>query len=279
MLRKVLLSLASLAFTQTVFAESLAEKQLIAKGELHASVSIGYGGIQNPVLNSDNFTTPILPNLTYYGERWFFDNFAVGYSLVEQSNFYVDISGRFNEDGFFFELDGIDKLFAAGVVSGGLKDTPSRPEDGLTPIERDLSYLAGLSTGYKLSDSVLLEASLMQDVTGVHDGHEGQLNIFKVFNVDDALFGLELGATYKNRELISYYYTLAAREALVRIPSYDNKSALNYHFKLSYEYPLSERFSVDVNVKHTWLDSDLVNNPMISETGYFSGFAGITYHF
>lgn len=259
--------------------DTLKQQQLIKKSTFHASITLGYGGIQNPVLNSDNFTSPILPNFAYYGDRWFVDNFALGYSLIENSNFYLDVSGRFNEDGFFFELDGIDKLFAAGAVSDGLKEPPTRPIEFLTPIERDLSYLAGLSTGYKLSDSVLIEASLMQDVTGVHDGHEGQLNIFKVFNVDDALFGLELGATYKNRELISYYYTLAAREALVRIPSYDNKSALNYHFKLSYEYPLSERFSVDVNVKHTWLDSDLVNNPIISENGYFSGFAGITYHF
>lgn len=261
--------------------DALKEQQLVKKSIFHASVSVGYGGIQNPVLNSKNFTSPILPSVAYYGERWFFDNFAVGYSLIEESDFYLDIAGRFNEDGFFFELNGLYKLFAAGVVSNGLRDTPrpSVPVAFLTPIERDLSYLVGLSTGLKLNENVLIEASFMQDATGVHNGHEGQFNIFKIVKIDDALLGLELGATYKNRELIEYYYTLARTEALVRIPSYDSKSTLNYHFKVSYEYPLSEQFSVDVNVKHTWLDSDLVDNPMISENGYFSGFAGVTYHF
>lgn len=261
--------------------DELKQQQLIKKSTLHASITVGYGGIQNPVLNSENFTSLILPNFAYYGDRWFIDNFALGYSLIEDSNFYLDVSGRFNEDGFFFELDGIDKLFAAGVVSDGLKDTPrpTVPVEFLTPIERDLSYLAGLSTGFKLTKSLLLEASLMQDVTGVHNGHEAQLNVFKTIKLDQALFGLELGLSYKNRELIEYYYTLERTEALVRMPNHESKSALNYHFKVSYKYPVSERFSVDVNVKHTWLDSDLVANPMITENRYFSGFAGVTYHF
>ncbi|MDP2634085.1 MULTISPECIES: MipA/OmpV family protein [unclassified Pseudoalteromonas] len=275
-----LMCLVSMGANATV-QDTLKQQQLIKKSTLHASITVGVGGIQNPVLNSKNFISPILPNFSYYDDNWFIDNFAVGYSLFEKNNFYFDVAGRFNEDGFFFKLDGIEKLFAAGSVSGGFKDKakPLVPEELLTPIDRDLSYLVGLSSGYVLSNGLLVELSLMHDITNVHNGYEGQLNMFKTFRFGESLFGLELGVTYKSLDLIEYYYTVGRTEGLVRIPDYHSEKAVNYHLKASYTYPLSDSFSVDINVKHTWLDSDLVLKPMITDNAYFSGFAGITYHF
>ncbi|MEH6395049.1 MipA/OmpV family protein [Pseudoalteromonas sp.] len=261
--------------------DELKQQQLIKKSTLHASITVGYGGIQNPLVNSKNITSPVLPNFSYYGDRWFIDNFAIGYSLVETDSYYIDIAGRFNDDGFFFELDGIDKLFASGIISDNPKapTRPSAPTVSLTPIKRDLSYLAGLSSGIKIADSTWLELSLMQDITGVHDGHEAQINAFKSLKLYDGLLGIELGASYKSTDLIAYYYTVGKLEALSRLPKYEISSAVNYHLKVVYEYPINEQFSIDLKLKHTWLDSELAHNPMLDENGYFSGFAGITYHF
>lgn len=258
--------------------DELKQQQLIKKSTLHASITLGYGGIQNPVASSENITSVILPNFAYYGDRWYVDNFALGYSLIETEHYYIDIAGRFNDDGFFFKLDGIDKLFATSIVSDNPK-VPTRPTALLTPIERNLSYLAGLSSGLKLPGNSWLELALLQDITGVHNGHEVQINGYKSVELLGGLFGFEVGANYKSSDLIEYYYTIAPTESLSRIPKYELHSAINYHFKVSYEYPINEQLSVDLQVKHTWLDSVLVNNPLINENGYFSGFAGITYHF
>ncbi|BDF93304.1 MipA/OmpV family protein [Pseudoalteromonas sp. KAN5] len=262
--------------------DELKQQQLIKKSTLHASITLGYGGIQNPVANSKNITSVILPNFAYYGDRWYVDDFALGYSLIENERYYIDIAGRFNEDGFFFELDGINKLFATSVMSDNLK-APTRPSApatvSLTPIERDLSYLAGLSSGIKLFADSWVELAVLQDITNVHNGHEVQLNGYKLLSVLGGMFGVEAGVNYKSSELIKYYYTIAPTEALSRLTKYELQSALNYHLKMAYEYPISEQLSFDMKLKYTWLDSELANNPIINENGYFSGFIGVTYHF
>ncbi|MBE0377932.1 MipA/OmpV family protein [Pseudoalteromonas prydzensis] len=276
-----LLGLLCFVCTSASAQNELKQQQLIKKSTLHASITLGYGGIQNPVASSKNITSVILPKFSYYGERWYVDNFALGYSLIETDRYYIDIAGRFNDDGFFFKLDGIDKLFATSIVTDNHK-TPihgSAPTKTLTPIERNLSYLAGLSSGLKLPGDSWLELALLQDITGVHNGHEVQINGYKSVEVLGGLFGFEAGANYKSSDLIEYYYTIAPTEALTRLTKYELQSAINYHFKLAYEYPINEQLSVDLQLKHTWLDRELAKNPIINENGYFSGFAGVTYHF
>ena len=62
---------ASTAFAQ----DDVKQPQLIKKSTFHASVTLGYGGIENPVLDADDVISPILPSLAYYGDSWYFDDF------------------------------------------------------------------------------------------------------------------------------------------------------------------------------------------------------------
>lgn len=271
--------LSALLTTLPVAAEQAFDsQQLVKKDTLHASISLGYGGIENPVRSSDNITTPLLPSIAYYGDNWFFDDFSFGYSLLETQDYYLDISTRFNDDGFFFELDGIDKLFAVGPIS----ESPTAPHYtpiSLQPIKRDLSYLGGLAFGFQGVADIWFELATLQDITDVHNGHEIQFNAYRAMPLYQGMLALEAGINYKNDELIEYYYRVRKGEAISRLPQYDLQSSVNYHLKVNYEYPLSDDWSVDVKVKHTWLDSRLADSPMIDQSGYFSGFAGIKYTF
>lgn len=279
---KKLFGLVCCLTASTAFAQAdVKQPQLIKKSTIHASITVGYGGIENPVLDADDVTSPILPSFAYYGDNWYFDDFSVGYSLYETENFYVDLLGRFNDDGFFFELDGVDKLYATGVVrsSSGRPTLPSASPINLTPIERDLSYMAGLSSAVNVYDGMWLSAAYVHDVTNVHNGYEILLNGYQVFELFSGTAGIEAGINYKNEELIDYYYTVNPSESKTRLLSYNLESATNYYLKVSYEYPISDSFSLDFKLKHTWLDSNLANSHMINKNGYFSGFTGITYHF
>jgi outer membrane scaffolding protein for murein synthesis (MipA/OmpV family) len=280
---KNLLGIACCLTSLVTYAQTdLGQPHYIEKSTLNASITLGYGGIENPVINADNITSPVLPSLAYYGEHWYFDDFSVGYSLLETPSYYLDLFGRFNDDGFFFELDGIDKLFAVSAVSsksGGRPSIPSATPINLTAIERDLSYMVGLSSAVQLYDDVWLNTAFVQDVTDVHNGHEFFVNVYRNFEMLFGLASLEIGAVYKNSELIEYYYTVAAGESKTRLPHYNLTSAINYHVKASYSYPINESVSIDLKLKHTWLDSNLVHSQMVDKGGYFSGFAGVTYHF
>lgn len=266
----------------TAFAQADDKQpQLIKKSTIHASITLGYGGIENPVLDADDITSPILPSFAYYGDNWYFDDFSIGYSLIETESFYVDLLGRFNDDGFFFELDGIDKLYAVGVIrsNSGRPTIPTASPINLTPIKRDLSYMAGLSSALNVYDNIWLSAAYVHDVTAVHNGYEILFNGYQAFELLSGVAGVEMGLTYKNEELIDYYYTVAPTESKTRVFDYDLQSAINYYVKISYEYPINDSLSLDFKLKHTWLDSNLANSTMIHKNGYFSGFTGITYHF
>lgn len=267
----------------SAFAEQdvIAEKQLVRKDKLHASISFGYGGIETPIKQASNFITPILPHLAYYGERGYFDDFSLGYALLEDRNFYVDISTRFNEDGFLFELDGIDKLFATVSLAvpnrGELR--PNSPKIELTPIKRNLSYLGGLAAGVNITDDIWVNFEALQDLTNTHNGHEFQLDGYKVINLGAGVFGFGLAVHYKSKELVDYYYRVREGEVSVMPANYTLSNALNYVANAHYEYPISVSWSVTANLKHTWLDSKLANSPIIAKRTYFSGFAGIKYRF
>lgn len=257
------------------------QQQLIKKSTFHASVSIGFGGIENPVAQSENFVTPILPHLAYYGDKWYFDDFSLGYSLLESDSYYIDIAGRFNNDGFYFELDGIDKLFATFNADGSNKGAVRAiyPEYLLTPIERDLSYLAGVSGSMEVIDNVWVELAALNDVTGVHNGHEFQLNAHRDMRFNGGHLGFGVGVDYKSKKLIDYYYEVRDGEANTRLPEYELESSINYHMIVNYKHSLTQKWNLDINIKHTWLDSDLYYAAMIGKHTFFSGFAGVTYTF
>jgi len=254
--------------------------QYIEVGTFEASLTVGYGGIENPVRGAENITSVILPHLAYYGENWYFDDFSLGYSLYQDQSFYLDVVGTFNEDGFFFELDGIDKLFAINAVRD--LERPGRPQATpiyLTPINRSISYEAGLTLGYA-GKNWGAELTTLHDITSVHNGHENKLATYYANTFFGGQFVAEVGATHKNSELVEYYYRVHPTESIARIPPYSmGGSAVNYHVKLEYTYPLSEHFSAMLSISNTWIDKDLSDTPMFDTDRYVTGFSGITFEF
>ncbi|MFY8274736.1 MipA/OmpV family protein [Pseudoalteromonas sp. SSDWG2] len=254
--------------------------QYIEVGTLEASITVGYGGIENPVRGSEHITSVLLPHLAYYGENWYFDDFSLGYSLYQSDAFYVDVVGTFNEDGFFFELDGIDKLFATSAVRNNTR--PGRPQAtpiNLTPIERSIAYEGGISLGYA-SDHWGVELSSLHDVTSVHNGYENKFIAYYADTFFGGQFVTELGVTLKSNELIDYYYRVRPGEALTRIPRYSlGGSATNYHLKLEYQYPIANQVSAMINISNTWIDEDLSDTPMFDQDQYVTGFTGIRFEF
>ncbi|WP_105265435.1 MipA/OmpV family protein [Pseudoalteromonas sp. T1lg76] len=275
------IALACTLFSASVLSQDAPSEsaQYIEVGTLEASVTLGYGGIENPIQGAEHVTSVLLPHLAYYGEKWYFDDFALGYSLHQDKSWYLDIVGAFNEDGFFFELDGIDKLFATSAVRNSPR--PGRPNATpieLTPIERSLAYEGGLALGYSAKNWGL-ELSTLHDISGVHNGLENKFIAYYSQDLLGGQFVMEAGVTHKSTELIEYYYRIHPGEALSRIPRYDLNSALNYHLKFEYKYRLSEQLSAMLNISNTWIDNDLSDTPMFDRDQYMTGFTGITFEF
>ncbi|QYJ89269.1 MipA/OmpV family protein [Shewanella halotolerans] len=274
--------LSGLIFLTVFFLyEARAEEQIddITTGEFHFTLALGYGGIENPRAKSDDITTYALPSWSYYDDRFYVENFTLGYSLYESDSLLVDLQTRLNEDGFFFELDGWNKVFLSDIL--GFKPNkqpifgPAIPE---VPIERNISYLGGLSTTWltPYSDFTL---GYFHDISGVHQGNEIHLKAKKSMAFSWGALGFEVGAIRKSSQLISYYYHFTEEELGRSRVQQPQSAAINYHTSGVVNVPLWQDINFVAIITYTWLGDEITKNLMIEKDGYLSGFIGVSYAF
>ena len=63
---------------------------------------MGYGLIETHLAEGKDTELYLMPSFSYYGENFFIENLSMGYSLVENDRFIVDLATRFNLDGLYF---------------------------------------------------------------------------------------------------------------------------------------------------------------------------------
>lgn len=85
-------------------------------GRWDASVAIGAGVRTNPIAGGDNLPIVIIPNLTYYGKRFYLENYTFGYSLVEKPIYSVNLVLTPSYDQIYFQSWGLGNI---SIDSGG----------------------------------------------------------------------------------------------------------------------------------------------------------------
>lgn len=247
-------------------------------GEFNFRISAGYGVIQNPLKLRDDIEVYVLPEFSYYGEKFYAENFVVGYSLFETEQLMFDVFGYFNEDGYFFELDGIEKITVSTILGRKPSFFPLNGPLELDDVERDLSYLAGFNTTYR-GDWFDLKVSLATDVTGVHNGQEAKFKFSKSAMFGNFYTSASLTSTFKSSTINDYYYLLQENEYILRNKEDSLGSTVNYSLELHLAYKITSSISANLLVQKTWLDDALEQSILVEDLSYISGFAGLTYRF
>ncbi|MCE9776424.1 MipA/OmpV family protein [Shewanella algae] len=257
--------------------------ETIPVDEFRLALALGYGRLDNPRVHAKPIETFLLPSWSYYSERFYLENFTLGYSLYESDNWLFDLQTKLNEDGFFFEFDGLNKLFLSDIIGfSPYKGQVIRPNGNSEPIldeiQRHISYLGGVSVTW-VTPYTDINLGLFQDISGVHDGNELQLRLKKSLLYSWGALGLELGAIRKSESLVRYYYQLTPEESGPLRLSYTPSASINYHARLLVNLPLWQDINLVMVTEYTWLDSGITNSPMIDKDGYLSGFIGLSYRF
>ncbi len=255
----------------------------ISKGQLHFALAVGYGGIENPRAKSDNITTYALPNWSYYDERFYVENFTLGYSLYESDRFQIDLQTQLNEDGIFFKYDGWNKVFFSDIITYSPRKLPISNSKNQVPevaIERHLSYLGGLRAAW-LTPYIDINLGYYHDISGVHQGNEIHFKLRKSLGLKWGALAFELGAIRKSNNLVSYYYQFKPEElAGTRFSIKDHHSdAINYHSSAVVNLPLWRDINFVSIVTYTWLGNGISDKLMIEKDSYLSGFIGVSYAF
>ena len=74
----------------------------IAIGEWQFSLGVGLGGRSNPLVGGDTIPVVVLPQASYYGERFFLDTTTLGFSLLETERQSVALVSTLGLDHMYF---------------------------------------------------------------------------------------------------------------------------------------------------------------------------------
>ena len=62
----------------------------------HFNVALGYGQRSNPLVDGDDIDIYWLADLAWYGQRWFFDNGDIGFTIYDDEHFSLNAIGSLN---------------------------------------------------------------------------------------------------------------------------------------------------------------------------------------
>ncbi|WP_111642536.1 MipA/OmpV family protein [Marinimicrobium alkaliphilum] len=96
----------------------------VAVGEWQVELAVGAGLRTNPLVDKSDIPLVLIPQVTYYGERFFIDYLDLGVTLVEQPRWMLNALVTPGSDGlYFFRRNSF-------VLDGGLRTTAGSPVNG-----------------------------------------------------------------------------------------------------------------------------------------------------
>ncbi len=241
-------------------------------------VAIGYGQRSNPLVDSDTLRLYADLDIAWFGERWFFDNGDLGYSLHNGRLFTLNLLARVNSDRLFFtRTNGPVGLINSGV-DGPLPPAVdptmqmAEPPDRNWTLEGGVELLAEGRWGF-------LEAAVMHDTLGVHSGYEAAVGYGYGLVANRWYIEPSVRLMYKSSELNDYYWGLRADEAPPGVAAYRASAGLNWLARCSAAYRINERIAVSLAVEYEQLNGAVRGSPIVAEDEVLGFFVGLGYRF
>ncbi|MEJ2444617.1 MAG: MipA/OmpV family protein [Exilibacterium sp.] len=269
--------LATCFTTQTTSAaENCAPShdRCIEIGQLNLELAVGLGAKTNPIEDSDPIPLIFVPQISYYGERFFMENLDLGYTLFESVNHSINLIATPDYDRVYFHRNSLQNIFMGNTLKAreGTEESLIMDEQPSAHSSRDrnITYLAGLDWTYGL-DHFSMQLSYLHEITGEHHGNEFRFATAVPLVQDLWVLSATIGATWKSAEAVDYYYG----EKGIYSPS----SAVNPFLKLGYETQLNNKWSLKIFGHYERLDNEIVNSPIVSKNEVLSLFIGGIYSF
>lgn len=168
-------------------------------------------------------------------------------------------------------------LLSTEAPFAAAQDAPKLAADAVA--HRKMAGLAGLEYAYNL-DPLSLHLQALTDVTQVHDGHELRMAIVLPWQWGEQRWALTLGANYKSRAILDYYYGVDARDTGDPAFWFDPVSAGTEQLvRLDWQRPLSRHWSLRAMLQYMELPREIHPSPLVSDHSVGTVFFGGIYHF
>jgi outer membrane protein len=246
-------------------------------GRWNFSVALGAGVRTNPLLGGKDIPLVVIPQVSYYGRRFFIDNLDVGFTLAEYRGNTVNLIATPGYDRVYFYRTDLQNFFvgfpnaAAGAVSvPGLVTASTPGAMKVVPKTPRITYLAGPEWTFK-QGRISAQLDLLRDATGQNSGSEirGALGIL-LFEARGTLSG-NVGFTWKSAATVDYYYGVPVL--------YAGAAAFDPFVKVGYTLPLAEKWRFNAFTEYERLGDGIANSPIVAERGVATVFVGAVYTF
>ena len=253
-------------------------------------VGLGYGQRTNPLIQSEDIPVVVDLDIAWFGERWFFDNFDLGFALVDNSHYTANVVARLNSDRAFFGKTNT-RYVNFTITSGGEQvpiaappGPPGSPDQGIVePIQlkvpdRDYAVELGLEM---LFDGEWGHATLraFHDVSNTHEGYEISADYSYRWVRGRFTIAPSVGVAYKSAELSDYYWGVHADEVLPTLQGFQVDGGIGWEAGLRTSYYITKSMRVAVSANYEQLTHNIALSPLVAEPYVIGYFAGLAWQF
>lgn len=283
---------------------SVTQSGCIAVGEWDIRLGIGAGLRSNPLIDGDDLPIYLLPELRYYGERFFFDTYTGGFTFYETDAQFFNSVVTIGFDQIYFKTRSVGNIV---LESGPLPVSSDHTltGDGYTRNESDAGItrdpvnngseanagldvaalhrrrtagLAGFEYGfYRQRWEVSMQ--LLQDVTDVHNGQEVRAAAAHAFTFGNEAIEMSGGFSWQSATLLQYYYGIEASEVADPSRAYQADDGISPFIRIDWRRRLRGNWGWQATLHHRWLPSAITNSPLLDEHSILTLYLGGVYHF
>ncbi len=198
-------------------------------------------------------------DLSYYGERLFFDDGLLGFNLYEKNNVALSAIVQPIFDSFYFNF-----------IS---------TEDSSNVVDRNISFAGGIEA-YFVTNYGDVRSQAVYDVTNVHNGYLVEL-AYAPPSINKGFWELQssVGMVYKSEKLLDYYYSVRANETQTDRPNYVAHDGIDYFLDTELNYQWRESWVITATLRYDHFSESIANSPLVDKQNRVSIFLGLGYEF
>ncbi|HJR69711.1 MAG TPA: MipA/OmpV family protein [Gammaproteobacteria bacterium] len=252
-----------------------------AESQWRLGVAVGHGVRTNPLIQSDDIPVAVDLDIAWFGERFYFDNFDAGFTVIDSDAVTVNAVGRINSDRVFFGKTDTRLVQIGAAIGQATVSAPgallAQPTELAVP-DRDYAVELGIEV---LADGRWgrLQLAAHHDASGTHDGYEIFLDYGYGWRRQRWSIEPSVGFAYKSDELNDYYWGVRPEEAGAALPAYRAGSGVNPHVKLAASYQMTRHWSVAIAAEYERLATEAAASPIVADRDVVGYFAGAHYRF
>lgn len=259
-------------------------------GQWNFSLGLGYGHRTNPLHFGKDTPLYVLPSLSYYGENIYFDDGVFGYSVEVTPQLYVSAITQLNGHSANFSrwhpsnflITNATKTLSSEQFNETDEPHINNPINMSHIAKRRWAVDAGFQVNYFTQHNLMMQLSILGDISGVYKGLNGQLKLEKAWRIAPAHpLSIKLSGSLQwfSQELASYYYGLSERDSNYQGQYYRPDGGFNTTFGLSANYQLYSNWRIAMSYKVTTLDPAIRHSPLTKTRQSCTYFIGAIYDF